>query len=519
MVRLACVWFPLLLGSPLAQVAEGSGAFGRREGIRVGLSDAGAGTGLADCPQWDGGAEQQPMDATAGRLRCTPQGSDAQEVSFTVTSRALADQYADPSFSAIMDNRAELAEKLRLAGSVTRIGATASWRVAFSVPTLASGAFRVTLHLRVPNWRFFEQPAGRRIHSLVHNYANKRDSSWKETLSEEDRSALIVHNTLVFARGFHLKHAAGSRDRLPFCDAACPPHSSAGIMRGDIRSDLFWQGQDGGWQPPACNLRRFFDKSCESSCFSIIPKDTSIIFIADSNGQHMQAELKKLTKLPPVENHLVLPTQSTFQWRYFRGIGGDGISGFLMYAGLKHLYRDKPLQDLPLDLRLEMSAMKPAASLCKDTLMDDSLTSRLGRHVAFISAGLWPVIYKWQGYIESLAWGVRLAKEDCVRRGLPVTVFWVESMATNATSGKSNNGVSFEWRSTWDKRLEEQERLVRKILEPAVDIVPMHAITGSIDHHISADGHHQTGPVYQHVAEVLFNYALSAVKCVNRAGQ
>ena len=52
----------------------------------------------------------------------------------------------------------------------------------------------------------------------------------------------------------------------------------------------------------------------------------------------------------------------------------------------------------------------------------DSPTSRLGRHIAFISAGLWPVIYKWQGYIESLAWGVRLAKEDCVRRGLPIKV-------------------------------------------------------------------------------------------------
>jgi hypothetical protein len=529
----------------LVHALEDLESFGRREGKVVSLQDVAAGLSPR-CSQWGGPAHAVPGHATAGPLACAPRGASALEVSFTISSQALADEFPDPSFAAIMDNRlpwrgreAAGGGRLRLAGSVSRVGRTAAWRVLFSVPTtLPSGTlFHVSVHMRLPNWRFFEQPSGRAVHSIIHNHDNKADASWQDKLAQADRDALVVHNTPVFDRSFSLGRApppsAAAAPPLPFCDEVCAAQTGTGVMRGDVRSPSFWEGTGGGWQPPTCNFRRFYTSSCRaepsasssssssssSSCFAVIPTNTSIVFIADSNGQHTQGEFLKLPQLALTKgaNHFAFPGTggSTFQWRFFRGIGGDGLSGHLLHAGLRHLYKDKPLADLPIDLRLELSAMQPAANLCVDTLMDRSLTSRLGEQVTFISAGLWPVIYKWQAYTESLAWGVRLAKEDCVRRGLPITVFWVESMATNATTGSGAKDVGAEWRSTWDKRLEEQERLVRKILEPAVDgIVPMHAITGSIDHHIAADGHHQTHLVYKHVGEVLLNYALSVTgKC------
>ena len=141
------------------------------------------------------------------------------------------------------------------------------WRVAFSVPTL-TGLFHVTLHVRVSNWRFFEQTAGRRIHSLVHKYSNKRDSSWQNALSQEDRNALVVHNVLVFKRSFQLmplteRPSSVLRRNMPRTVArvSCAVTSKCDVLA--VAS---------GWQPPACNLRRFLPNLAGIRALTLSPR-------------------------------------------------------------------------------------------------------------------------------------------------------------------------------------------------------------------------------------------------------
>jgi len=316
---------------------------------------------------------------------------------------------------------------------------------------------------------------------------------WLELVPREELRFLEIHNDYIYKDHLMLKVPPSSNFRSPESLPFCPNVTRIASFGRTVRSRYI----------PANCKPIVFGKAHDEGWASL-PEGIQLHFLGDSNYQHLSGSLQAYSPALLYDKRgakaIDKAKNSTFQWRFFRGmVGGDRISPYIVPSEWPESFPPGKNQH-DCNLALELFQVPQW-------------------NVILINSGLWPLAYMSYDYCDRFVEGIRGLLQDCNKNQTAwrrnAKIFWMETTATHyRPSMDFLDRKSQGWRNSFNTRILNYERQIRKSIEGLVDgIVPVHQMTRIRQGKpwvFNRDEIHTNGAAYNEIFAMALNYVLWA---------